>query len=802
MRLGRCCRFSLLAVLVLVAGPAWAQPEVDATRLYLGAAGATCALHAAAGTPSTSLGTVCDVYKQQDSPYTIYVKTGASTWTAVLNMPSSASAGDLITAASATVLGRIAAVAAGQVLASNGTGTPPAYTASPSLTAIGGAANLTLNPTGDLVLNPTGNDVLPTTNYDINLGALATKYLTLHAAELWVETLVAQNTIATIGGRILVGPTTTLTSDLSTGATSIVVKHNQMASGDRVYLEADGKVEFIAVTSGASGSGPYTYSVTRNLDGTGANQWYAGDAVFNTGTTGDGFIDLYSVSAVNGPTKFGPTIAGNVRTGTTYSDIDTRWAIGNLNGLYGYSADTYGAAFGDNSNAWVKIDPTNGVRIGEASTTYFQVDPSGNATFAGQVTVGLGGRNQLSNTEFMRGRSTGRPTHLAGIDGTEWGAYFDETTSLTWLQGTTGAGGTCLGTNYQPRSGGAGCFAAAGTPNNAEYFRAWGPHLPVTAGQRLEFSYYALPYRSRVYPRIIFYNASGVYVTETDGTEASSGTRGPTATSTAQNADIANWSRVWNISVVPANAVVAVPVIMGSWFTGDGADPFVFYTRVYFGEAQPGQLTASPWMPGGYTLIDGEHLTTDLVISNTLRSSGATSATAGAGYWLDATSTPTFRIGEAVSGGNDFLYWDGSALKLQSATLTVDSTGIQLAPRGTSSWADTNAYRFTTGGSDQLGLFGYRDGSAQTVTLGSTSSTLVALASMIASDTTNTAQFNVTSGGNASLLTFNGTLYGGDFDIGAIPDFLGATSGSAGSSAGFINVKVGGTALRIQVFNP
>lgn len=102
------------------------------------------------------------------------------------------------------------------------------------------AGNLTLAPAGDLVLDPVGNDVLPNTNYDINLGALSKKYLALYAAELWVETLVAQDTMATIGGRVLVGPTTTLTEDLpptpDAGSSTMTVKHNQMSQTDRVYM--------------------------------------------------------------------------------------------------------------------------------------------------------------------------------------------------------------------------------------------------------------------------------------------------------------------------------------------------------------------------------------------------------------------------------------------------------------------------------------------------------------------------------------------------------------------------------------
>lgn len=72
-----------------------------------------------------------------------------------------------------------------------------------STVTTGGSSNLTLNPAGDLVLQPAGADVLPNAGYTVNLGALSNKYLALHASELWVETLVAQNTLATIGGRVL-----------------------------------------------------------------------------------------------------------------------------------------------------------------------------------------------------------------------------------------------------------------------------------------------------------------------------------------------------------------------------------------------------------------------------------------------------------------------------------------------------------------------------------------------------------------------------------------------------------------------
>lgn len=257
------------------------------------------------------------------------------------------------------------------------------------------SGNLTVQPAGDLVLDPVGNDVLPASNYDINLGMISRKYLTLHAAELWVETLVAQNTIATIGGRILVGPTTYLSRDMATGDTTIYVRHNQMVSGDRAYMEADGKVEFFAITSAPTtiSATEYSYTVTRNLDGSGANAWYAGDALFNTGQAGNGFIDLYSLRGVKSASQAGPTIVGNVRNSATYNDWSEAWAIGNLNGLYGYGTNTVGVGLGKYASGQpnIVIDPTNGVRLRQYNTDMIVLDPAGNSYFAGVMTIGESG---------------------------------------------------------------------------------------------------------------------------------------------------------------------------------------------------------------------------------------------------------------------------------------------------------------------------------------------------------------------------------------------------------------------------
>ncbi|HXG70388.1 MAG TPA: hypothetical protein VNJ04_07225 [Gemmatimonadaceae bacterium] len=255
-----------------------------------------------------------------------------------------------------------------------------------TLTVTGATAlNSTLSVAGNVSL---GANLNPATNYTSNAGSLTVKFKELHAAELWVETLVAQSTQATIGGRILVGPTTKLTADLSSTNTQIVVQHNNLALGDRVRLEEAGNLEWLYITSAPSGVGPYTYAVNRNVDASGANIWSAGAAVFNSGTIGKGFIDLYSIGGVL--SGVGPAIVGNVRTGPDWNLVEPRWAIGNLNGLYGYAAETYGAAFGIPTGAWIKIDPTNGVRLGHNATTKISLDSAGNASFTGAVTAASG----------------------------------------------------------------------------------------------------------------------------------------------------------------------------------------------------------------------------------------------------------------------------------------------------------------------------------------------------------------------------------------------------------------------------
>ena len=164
------------------------------------------------------------------------------------------------------------------------------------------------------------------------------------------------------------------------------------------------------------------------------------------------------------PTHYGPSIVGNVRTGTTYSNLEERWAIGNLNGVFGYATDTYGAAFGSPTGAWLKIDPTNGVRLGHNTTTKVQIEADGDATFAGAVTATAGaiggwvlGATQLADAAGAVGLSSavtaGDDIRLWAGDATPASAEFRVTeagvltaTSATITGAITATSGSFTGT--------------------------------------------------------------------------------------------------------------------------------------------------------------------------------------------------------------------------------------------------------------------------------------------------------------------------------------------------------------------
>jgi hypothetical protein len=220
---------------------------------------------------------------------------------------------------------------------------------------------------GDITLDPFGSNVLPGGSIEDDLGYYNRKWRTLYAAELYVETLVAQDVMATIGGRIMVAPTTTLVVDVSSGALTITVKNQDPSFVVNSYvllqtaLGGHAQYEVMKITSTpvtiAGTPATYRYNVARNVDGSNpwpgggvqGNQWVAGDAVVSLGKeVGSGYIDLSSTATVHN--KIGPTITIYSRTSmANWNDIVPTTTMGNLLGFVDYETiPEFGFAVGNN----------------------------------------------------------------------------------------------------------------------------------------------------------------------------------------------------------------------------------------------------------------------------------------------------------------------------------------------------------------------------------------------------------------------------------------------------------------------
>ena len=222
---------------------------------------------------------------------------------------------------------------------------------------------LDMSVSGTGVVNFEGNNAFrfnqslePEVTMTKSLGSQSKKWLSIHAGELIVENLVAQDVMATIGGRILVAPTAKIALEVVVGAGFITTDSDIFNTGDIAYLQSApggvAQVEAMRITSESSGSGPYIYTVTRNVDGSGANVWSVDDAVVNLGhEQGDGFIDLTATQSVY--ENEGPMI-GLFARGAEVNNVLSDWNVpeiarlGNLSGT-GYTGDDdFGIMIGKN----------------------------------------------------------------------------------------------------------------------------------------------------------------------------------------------------------------------------------------------------------------------------------------------------------------------------------------------------------------------------------------------------------------------------------------------------------------------
>lgn len=161
-----------------------------------------------------------------------------------------------------------------------------------------------------------------------------------------------------------------------------------MTAGDFVVLRSAGKVEYMSVGALVSGT---TYSVTRDLDATGTNDWPAGSVYAVLGKSGDGRIVF---DAINNPRM------SIFSQGATYNAQAEQLRFGDLNGNWGYPTQTWGVAIGEyaSGKANLTLDPVNGLRLRNYQTDIIKLTGS-LASFENWIQLGPnGGIRQGSGT--------------------------------------------------------------------------------------------------------------------------------------------------------------------------------------------------------------------------------------------------------------------------------------------------------------------------------------------------------------------------------------------------------------------
>jgi hypothetical protein len=129
-----------------------------------------------------------------------------------------------------------------------------------------------------------------------------------------------------------------------------------------------------------------------------------------------------------------------------------------------------------------------------------------------------------------------------------------------------------------------------------------GRQYPVKGNQRYELSGYISAHRCSVGVIVIWYDGAGNYIGEANGTAVNNNQNG-------NQTSIATFPRSTLFVTSPSNAARAK---VGARATTSGAaDPYIFLSMLYFGEANPSQTVYSPWSEGGSTYVTPSMIQTD-----------------------------------------------------------------------------------------------------------------------------------------------------------------------------------------------
>jgi|GEM_PF-5146889 len=199
----------------------------------------------------------------------------------------------------------------------------------------------------------TSQSIIPaaTDQYDLGSGTRLWRKVYISELEAFI---IAENTISLVGGYLVVPHDQgSLAADVITTDTTIDFGKT-MTENDWVLMRAFGQVEYLTVGTVVSTT---TYNVTRDVDGSGANDWPAGTAFLVLGQEGDGRIELNAAGPNLSVVVQGATYNATAEPvkldddGLTLSEGDdsnnkVKWVSSGSQILSIYSLDTAGSTDG------------------------------------------------------------------------------------------------------------------------------------------------------------------------------------------------------------------------------------------------------------------------------------------------------------------------------------------------------------------------------------------------------------------------------------------------------------------------
>lgn len=204
-------------------------------------------------------------------------------------------------------------------------------------------------------------------------------------------------------------------------------------------------------------------------------------------------------------------------------------------------------------------------------------------------TRGLDIKDAAGNVIFSSGTSRTSANMVVNSDMFQSIDYW----GISWVQ----SGGTdyliqrnYAGINYQPFGYNNICVWRHGNARTGVIDIYNNRDIPVTVGQRYEFSCYTSSHRGDAQLILVFYNSSGTNVGEAYNVNLGYRPGG--------GRNLTDWGRLYGFATAPAGAAFCRIIYRTLPTDGGQADSYYWATMFYVGAATVAQTSPSPWSPG------------------------------------------------------------------------------------------------------------------------------------------------------------------------------------------------------------